>query len=144
MKLNSIFQWMGQPSNAQQEQLRSTVMPRLSFTGFRFELIGVEPKVAKDAGFHWDFKRQVSWTGLVRIARKFTQCADHSAKQKFEEEASRRRRDLEEWPIRHRELMERFLEITERKVSFLDEYGEENWAALGMTESADFLLICVY
>ena len=48
----------------------------------------------------------------------------------FEQEASRRKRDLEEWPTRHRELMERFLEITERKVSFLDEYGDENWDAL--------------
>ena len=130
MKLNSIFRWMGHPSSAQQEQLRSTVMPRLSFTGFRFELNGVEPKIAKAAGFHWDCKKQVSWTGLIGIAKKFTQYADHSARQKFEEEASRRKRDLEEWPIRHRELMERFLEITERKVSLLDDYGDEKWDAL--------------
>lgn len=130
MKLKSIFQRMGQPSSAQHGQLRSTVMPQLSFTGFRFELIGVGPKAAKDAGFHWDLKKQVNWTSLIGIAKKFTHYADYSAKQRFEEEASRRKRDLEEWPIRHRELMERFLEITERKVSFLDEYGDENWNAL--------------
>ena len=130
MKLKSIFEWMGQPSSAQHGQLRSTVMPQLSFTGFRFELIGVGRKAAKDAGFHWDFKKQVNWTSLIGIAKKFTHYADYSAKRKFEEEASRRKRDLEEWPIRHRELMERFLEITARKVSFLDEYGDENWDAL--------------
>ena len=130
MKLKSIFQRIAQPSRAQHVKLRSTVMPQLSFTGFRFELIGVGPKAAKDAGFHWDFKKQVNWTSLIGIAKKFTHYADYSAKQKFEEEASRRKRDLEEWPIRHRELMERFLEITERKVSFLDEYGDENWDAL--------------
>src|SRR5215469_5282383 len=130
MKLKSIFQRMMQPSSAQHVQLRSRVMPQLSFTGFRFELIGVGPKAAKDAGFHWDFKKQVNWTSLIGIAKKFTHYADYSAKQKFEEEGSRRKRDLEEWPIRHRELMERFLEITERKVSFLDEYGDENWDAL--------------
>ena len=64
------------------------------------------------------------------IANKFSDYADHSAQQKVEEEASVRKRDLEEWPTRHRELMERFLEITERKVSFLDDYGDENWNAL--------------
>ena len=31
---------------------------------------------------------------------------------------------------RHRDLVDKFLEIAERKVSVLDEYGDENWDAL--------------
>jgi hypothetical protein len=48
-------------------------MPRLSFTGYRFELIGVEQVVANNAGFHWDPTNQIAWTGLNRIAEKFSQ-----------------------------------------------------------------------
>ena len=32
--------------------------------------------------------------------------------------------------FRYDELITRFLEIAERKISTLDEYGDENWAAL--------------
>ncbi len=69
---------------------------------------------------------QIAWTGLDSVAEKFTQYADGSAKQKFEAW----QRGLQEWPIRHKELLDRFLEITERKVSVLDDYGDENWDAL--------------
>jgi HJR/Mrr/RecB family endonuclease len=105
-------------------------MPCLSFTGHRFELIGVQQAVANNAGFHWDSINQIAWTGLNRIAEKFSQCADDSARRKFQEDATRGAQDLQEWPIRHRELLQRFLEITEIKVSLLDDYGDENWDAL--------------
>jgi Restriction endonuclease len=45
-------------------------------------------------------------------------------------EAASRQQNLREWPIRHKELLDRFLGITERKVSVLDDYGDENWNAL--------------
>jgi len=105
-------------------------MPRLSFNGYRFELIGVGQAPANNAGFHWDSSKQIGWTGSNRIAEKFSQHADDSARRKFQEEATRGARDLQEWTIRHRELLDRFLEITERKVSLLDDYGDENWDAL--------------
>jgi len=64
------------------------------------------------------------------IADKFKQYADGSASRRFQEESARKQRDIQEWPLRHRELLDRFLEITERKVSVLDDYGDENWDAL--------------
>lgn len=105
-------------------------MPLLRFTGFRFELTGVEQGPAHLAGFHWDVSKQIAWTGLNCVAEKFRQHADYSASRKFQEEAARRQQDIQEWPTRHRGWLERFLEITERKVSLLDDYGDENWDAL--------------
>ena len=105
-------------------------MPRLSFTGFRFELTGIGKEPAQVAGFHWDYNKQLAWTGLDCIADKFKQYADGSASRRFQEESARKQRDIQEWPLRHRELLDRFLEITERKVSVLDDYGDENWDAL--------------
>jgi hypothetical protein len=35
-----------------------------------------------------------------------------------------------EWFDKHRELIDKFLTIAERKVSLLDDYGEENWEVL--------------
>jgi hypothetical protein len=99
-------------------------MPRLSFTGYRFELIGVDQAPANNAGFLWDYSKGIAWTGLNRVAEKFSQYADDSARLKFQKDAARGARDLQEWPIRHRELLDRFLEITERKVSLLDDYGD--------------------
>lgn len=37
---------------------------------------------------------------------------------------------IEDILVKHRILVDRFLEIAERKVSVLDEYGDENWGAL--------------
>jgi len=101
-------------------------MPRLSFTGSRFELTGIPHTQTALAGFHWDSVMQIAWTGLDSVAEKFKQYDDGSAKQKFEAW----QRGLQEWPIRHKELLDRFLEITERKVLVLDDYGDENWDAL--------------
>lgn len=39
-------------------------------------------------------------------------------------------REYEEWRLRNNVLVDKFLEITERKVSLLDDYGDENWDAL--------------
>jgi HJR/Mrr/RecB family endonuclease len=105
-------------------------MARLSFTGARFELTGIAQGVAQNAGFHWDYNKQLAWTGLNSVAEKFKQYADGSASRRFQEESARRQRDIQEWLIRHKELLDRFLEITERKVSVWDDYGDENWDAL--------------
>jgi HJR/Mrr/RecB family endonuclease len=104
------------------------IMARLSFTGFRFELTGIAQSLT--TGFNWDNKCKVAWTGSNRIAEKFKQYADGSATQRLQEESARRQRDIQEWPIRHKEWLGRFLEITDRKVSVLDDYGDENWDAL--------------
>jgi len=40
------------------------------------------------------------------------------------------RREYQTWRSRHRALVDKFLEITERKVSLLDDYGDENWDTL--------------
>ena len=105
-------------------------MPRLSFSGYRFELTGVNQAAAARDGFLWDFKKQIGWTGLNRLAEKFSQYADDSARRQFQELAARAAQDIQGWPIRHRELLDRFLEIAERKVSLMDDYGDENWDAL--------------
>jgi hypothetical protein len=107
-------------------------MPRLTFNGFRFELRDVkgDDASAKLLGLHWSIRDRVAWTGSYRVAAKLKQYADFSAIQKLREEEARRQRDIEEWPVRHRELLNKFLEITDSKVSVLDDYGDENWDAL--------------
>jgi hypothetical protein len=49
-----------------------------------------------------------------------------------EEQLNRQRelREYQEWRLQHGTLVDKFLEITERKVSLLDDYGDENWDAL--------------
>jgi hypothetical protein len=42
----------------------------------------------------------------------------------------RRIREYQSWRLQHSTLVDKFLEITERKVSLLDDYGDENWDAL--------------
>jgi hypothetical protein len=103
---------------------------RLSFNGVIFELTGMAQGAAQNAGFHWDGERQLAWTGLRSIAEKFKQYADASASRRFQEESARRQRDVQESPIRHKELLDRFLEITDRKVSVSDDYGDDKWDAL--------------
>lgn len=39
---------------------------------------------------------------------------------------------------RHRVLIDKFLEITERKVRVVDDYGDENWEALDKEIEAAF------
>lgn len=47
-----------------------------------------------------------------------------------EEEAETSLREYEQWRLQHTALVDKFLDITERKVSLLDDYGDENWDAL--------------
>jgi len=42
----------------------------------------------------------------------------------------RRFRQYRDWLSQHRALVNRFLEVAERKVSLLDDYGDENWDTL--------------
>jgi len=49
----------------------------------------------------------------------------------WDEAAERRwKEEYEEWRSRNMALLQKFLEIADRKVSRLDEYGDENWDAL--------------
>ena len=46
------------------------------------------------------------------------------------ETAEREEREYQGWRSQHAALVDKFLEIAERKVSLLDDYGDENWDAL--------------
>lgn len=63
-------------------------MATLTWTGARFELScsTVEYPKAKAAGFHWDYKKRVAWTGRVDIAKSFQSYSDNRAKAKFTQE----------------------------------------------------------
>ena len=51
--------------------------------------------------------------------------------QRADQQAMERRyEEYEQWFSRHRSLVEKFLEIADRKVSSLDDYGDEKWDAL--------------
>lgn len=54
--------------------------------------------------------------------------AERARSVRQQEEA--RRREYQAWRTRHGALVEKFLDIAERKVSLLDEYGDENWDIL--------------
>lgn len=60
----------------------------LTWSGFRFELTSPpsQKEEAKTAGFHWDFKKRVWWTGLVDVAEKYKAYGDSSAKARFAQE----------------------------------------------------------
>jgi restriction system protein len=44
-----------------------------------------------------------------------------------EEKEKRWKKEYQEWVSRNRNLLQKFLEIADRKVSVLDEYGDESW-----------------
>jgi len=49
-------------------------------------------------------------------------------KQKADQRAKERRyEDYKEWLSQNRRLVDRFLDVADRKVSLLDEYGDEKW-----------------
>lgn len=54
-------------------------MPKLSWTGWRFELTDINKDIAKHAGFHYDMTAKVFWTGLPVIAQIFAEYSDASA-----------------------------------------------------------------
>lgn len=47
-----------------------------------------------------------------------------------EEKEKRWKKEHQEWVSRNRSLLQKFLEIADRKVSVLDEYGDESWHVL--------------
>lgn len=55
----------------------------LTWTGYRFELLGVFGTEARDAGFHWDSKSKTHWSGREDVAKRFEKFADEKAKEKL-------------------------------------------------------------
>src|SRR5712692_11378666 len=55
---------------------------------------------------------------------------DEEHQRKLREAQERSWREYQEWRAEHSALVDKFLEITERKISLLDDYGDENWDAL--------------
>src|SRR5712692_8127588 len=75
----------------------------------------------------------------VRNAEQVRLQMEQARVQKANEEAHKRflhetqehnLREYQKWRLQHSALLDKFLEITERKVSLLDDYGDENWDAL--------------
>jgi len=59
------------------------------------------------------------------------QKANEEAHKRFLHETQERNlREYQQWRLQHSALVDKFREITERKVSLLDDYDDENWDAL--------------
>jgi hypothetical protein len=84
------------------------------------------------------------WRSKTKIAPEYLALADYlkerfqnrhaelrQSKQETERLAKERRYEqYREWLLQNRRLVDRFLEIADRKVSLLDDYGDERWDAL--------------
>jgi hypothetical protein len=95
--------------------------------------------VAPRAG-EWLWK----WRTTAGIQREYLELAQHlqgrfqnryaelrQEKQKADQHAKERRYEqYNEWLSQNRRLVDRFLEVADRKVSLLDDYGDERWDAL--------------
>lgn len=77
------------------------------------------------AGAQREMQRQES----ERRRLEETERRERAEAQRREDEAGSEARYVE-WLHSHRDTIDRFMEITERKVSVVDEYGDENWDAL--------------
>jgi hypothetical protein len=65
----------------------------------------------------------------VRFQRRYTQLKQE--KREAEERAKERRYEqYRDWLSQNPTIVERFLEVTDRKVSMLDDYGDEKWDVL--------------
>jgi SNF2 family DNA or RNA helicase len=64
--------------------------PKLTWTGARFEISGYPAykDQFKNAGFHFSWNQKVWWTGLVDVARKFSEHADSAAQLKLNAQAA--------------------------------------------------------
>ncbi len=90
-----------------------------------------------------EHERQVALAKQAALEAEQRRRAEEEAKrraaleaelQRHAEEYEKRRADLDElygWVLtKHRDLVDKFLRIAERKVSVLDDYGDENWDVL--------------
>jgi Restriction endonuclease len=79
-----------------------------------------------------EFHREYVELAQYLRGRFQNRCAElRQEAQRTEQLAKERRyKEYEQWLLRHRLLVGKFLEVADRKVSTLDEYGDENWEAL--------------
>jgi hypothetical protein len=77
---------------------------------------------------------QQEYLELAQYLRSHLQNRYAELRQQKQEEDQRARErrhgEYEQWLSRHQSLVDKFLEVADRKVSTLDDYGDENWDAL--------------
>jgi hypothetical protein len=81
----------------------------------------------------WEMRADIpqEWLALKdRIRTALTAKRDALQKKQAEEWEADRQRKRQQLYAARKDLIDKFLEIAERKVSVIDEYGEENWDAL--------------
>ncbi len=93
------------------------------------KLCDIEWKIRPDGTRFGKCKRCGNWAGL-RPTYFEEQHRYAELRKREENKREPEHEEYEQWLSRHQGLVKKFLEVADRKVSTLDDYGDENWDAL--------------
>lgn len=75
-------------------------------------------------------KEQAKWKALKASNEQAEREARQASKERAEQAVREKEKAKQELFDRNKDLIKKFLEIAERKVSIIDDYGDENWEVL--------------
>ena len=82
-------------------------------------------------GSHDECVKQAQERGVQAERERMQKEKEEEEQRKLRDTQERNLHDYQQWRLRHSALVDKFLEIADRKVSVLDDYGDENWDAFG-------------